>query len=176
MALLSCLQGFGMTQLVLHLSCLILYVVLWCCHVWAIGAGAAVPGNWPWHLLSSSAKGPKPGSRSCLGASHWLESSSGIPNDGYSLQCFPEVICLLMPPLLALAVALCQGLMWLCVAGCDQDVLFPLCCAPTPSSSSSLFGLVLSAGCQGGEVPCGGCQLLSWHTVLGTVASLAPAV
>lgn len=76
--------------------------------------------------------------------------------------------------------------LWLCISASGADLmvcgrvwsglLFPLCCAPTPSSSSSLFGLVLSAGCQGGEVPCGGCQLLSWHTVLGTVASLAPAV
>lgn len=65
--------------------------------------------------IGSSAKGPRPGSRSCLGQcclgpSHWLESSPGIPNDGYSLQCFPGLICFLMPPLLALAVAMHQGL------------------------------------------------------------------
>lgn len=43
------------------------------------------------------------------GASHLLESSSGIPNDGYTLQPFAEVICFVMPPRLVIAVALHRG-------------------------------------------------------------------
>lgn len=73
--------------------------------------------------------------------------------------------------------------LWLCMVGWSDAVwqgVIRMCCFTPAAEPSAIihqlnFGLVLS-GCQGGELPCGGCQLLSWHTVLRTVTSLAPAV
>lgn len=164
-----------MTQLVLHISCLNLCVVLWCCHVWAIGAGAAIP--WIGHRGSSAAL-PK-AQNQAVGADFAntsLEHPTGLNcHLGYQMMATP-----LSPSLrwfvcwhLAPPVVLCHGAdVILCGRVWSGCAVSPLLLTPVPSSLSSGFGLVLSAGCQGGEVPCGGCQLLSWHTYLGQLPAL----
>lgn len=142
------------------------------------GAGAAIPGNrgssaalpkaqtrhWelPWPVLPWSI----PLARGVLWDMKWWLHSSVLAWDDLFLAATT-----LGSPRGSAARGWCdpvwQGVIRMCC--------FTSAAEPTPSAISPVFRFVLPAGCHGGEVPCGGCQLLSWHTVLGMVVSLAPA-
>lgn len=150
-------RALGWLKLVLHISCLNLCAVLWCCHVQVVGAGAAIPWNRP----SSAAlpKAPNQAVGAALASTSWSIPLAWVILWDTKWRLHPSGLHW-GDLFLSLAVAVHRGLIWSCVAGCDQDVL------PSAMIHQLSFGLVLSAGCEGES-----CHVGAASSSLGTPCS-----